>query len=94
MINDVRSKLYRWSSLHVPTSANVCTPCLKFVAVRSEVKNLLIWNISKFEGTIMEIESIKKNRLKTKSKDKAMSTNKDHKDETQIQIRFITKQQQ
>ena len=42
----------------------------------------------------MEIESIKKNRLKMKSKDKAMSTNKDHKDETQIQIRFITKQQQ
>ncbi|XP_018366844.1 PREDICTED: ribosome biogenesis protein WDR12 homolog [Trachymyrmex cornetzi] len=42
----------------------------------------------------MEIESVKKNRLKMKSKDKAMSTNKDHKDEIQIQIRFITKQQQ
>ncbi|XP_011694790.1 PREDICTED: ribosome biogenesis protein WDR12 homolog [Wasmannia auropunctata] len=39
----------------------------------------------------MEIASVKKNRLKMKSKDNAVSTNKD---EAQIQIRFVTKQQQ
>lgn len=39
----------------------------------------------------MEIESIKKNRLKMKSRDKSMTTT--NKDEAQIQIRFVTKQQ-
>jgi len=39
----------------------------------------------------MEIEPVKKNRLKMKLKDKAIGANKD---ETQIQIRFVTKQQQ
>jgi hypothetical protein len=64
--------------------------CLKLLAVVIEARlNLLIWKINR--KIAMEVESVKKHHLKNKSK--AKSVMNPNKNDAQVQICFITKQQ-